>query len=661
MQTISTAKESQFESLWQAYMPDVAWGSLLLAIGIGGGYYLTISSALESSLPYPVATSLCVYLAFASFTVMHDAGHGSIFRANTQLKPLESLIGWMASLPLLIAPYRFFQKIHDRHHAFTNDPDRDPDHYTFANNWFTLVLNCLYIPVKYHVLALTKLRRVKVIRDTYTSTAAYFLVTIGGLVTLTALGFGFEVLCFAIIPNVIAVFLLVMFFDYVPHHPHKSRDRYHDTRIYPSKILNALLLGQNYHLIHHMYPRLPWYTYQAVYHRILPDLEAHNTPIEDISGGIRPRFMKSPHTQSLLDGGRSINMLLEVSQMKALTPDAVSIQFKLPEGERLNYQAGQYITVSKWLAGEQQSRCYSLCSSPNKGELKIAVRKTEKGLVSNFLNQDLKVGDELIVEGPFGDFVYPFAEAKQVDHLVLIAGGSGITPILSIVETALGEGSSASILLIYACRNRDSIMFFEDLERLKQAHRDRLTVRYVVGQGSDQSSAQDRVQALDLHGRLDAPLMKQLLPELSDSKQTGVIQNTEFYICGPEGLKNGVLDLLEKACVCDERVHVEQFVSTLTQPMGTLYPVNVSLADGNRHTLSVASNQTVLEVAKAEGVQLPHACGSGTCGSCKFKVEQGAVATIPDTIPGITLEEKQAGFTLACQCHPLQNLLLSEV
>ncbi|WP_197466109.1 fatty acid desaturase, partial [Oleiphilus sp. HI0080] len=94
------------------------------------------------------------------------------------------------------------------------------------------------------------------IRSTYKSTACYFTAVVSGLLILTALGYGFEIVAFVIIPNIIAVLALALFFDYIPHHPHKSRSRYHDTRIYPGTLLNVLLLGQNYHLIHHMYPRL---------------------------------------------------------------------------------------------------------------------------------------------------------------------------------------------------------------------------------------------------------------------------------------------------------------------------------------------------------------------------------------------------------------------
>ncbi len=484
MQTLDVKNTKNYASVWQDHAPDIAWGTIVLFVAYLLAYYLTISSAMDGSLPYLAASLLCSALVYVGFTIMHDAGHGSIIRMGSPFKPVENMMGWVSSLTFLLVPYVFFQKIHDRHHAFTNDPDRDPDHYYLAGTWFGVVLNCLFLPIQYFILSATKMRHIKAISDTFLSTLVYQCVVISALGALTYLGYGTEVLYFVLIPLPLAVFVIAMTFDYVPHHPHKSLDRFHDTRIYPSKLLNILMLGQNYHLIHHMYPRLPWYKYQEVYNQILPYLEANGAPIEDLAGGIRPGFMKSPNANNLLDGGKALNMVLKVASVDRLTNDAVAVTFQLPAGETLHYQAGQYITVSKWLNGEQQTRCYSLCTSPNvsgqKGELKVGVRHTPKGLVSGFINEALKTGEELIVKGPFGDFVYPPKRAKgqvaHIDNLVLIAAGSGITPVLSILQTALNESNSSAIHLIYASRSRSSMMFLHQIEVLLASNPKRLKV-----------------------------------------------------------------------------------------------------------------------------------------------------------------------------------------
>jgi ferredoxin-NADP reductase/fatty acid desaturase len=644
----STAKN--YTTLWQESMPNIAWGTLALLFGVSSAYVLVITSALAGSMPYPLATFICTYLCFASFTVQHDASHGNIFGMGSPLKFLEDIFGWIASVPLLVSPYRLFKTIHDRHHAFTNDPERDPDHFTFGTKWYQILLNTYYMPLKYHIMAFTTLGHIKIFRDTYASTAVYLLLVLGSLIALVLNGYVIEVVNFAIIPTLITTFLLVMFFDYVPHHPHKSQDRYHNTRIFPSKLLNILLLGQNYHLIHHMYPRLPWYTYQAVFRKILPDLEAHDAPIEDFGSGLRPGFMKSPNARNLQDGGRSLNILLEVADITPLTEDSVAVSFALPLGEKLAFQAGQYITISKWLAGEQHTRCYSLCSSPNTNLLTIGVRETQNGLISTFLNNDLQVGDELIVQGPFGDFVYPPVSGHNTKTLVLIAGGSGITPILSILGRSLAQPDDMRIHLVYAARSADNIMFFDTLEALRTANPERLTIDYVVNNKDSANYA--------TVGRVNSSLLETVLPMLGKNADKALSDLSEFYVCGPEGLKNEVLSTLKANSIASERVHVEQFVPTITEPQGALHEINITLVDGQQHLLNVASNQTVLEVAKDQGVMLPHACGSGKCGTCKFKVDRGKVCEIPETIPGITSDEQVAGFTLACQCKPKTDLAL---
>lgn len=667
---------TSYDTVWQKSAPTVAWGTVLLFIGCVSGYYFTITSTLNGSLPYWAACLLCVYLAFASFTVLHDAGHGSIIKEGSPLKPLESVMGWIASIPLMTMPFRFFQKIHDRHHAFTNDPERDPDH--FASNesgtWYQVVLNSFYVTFRYHVLAFTKLRNIETINNTYKSTFGYAAIHISVLATLTYFGYGLEVLTIAILPVAIAAFLLVMLFDYLPHYPHSSLDRYHDTRIYPGRLLNLLLLGQNYHLIHHMYPKLPWYKYSEVYRNILPDLEAHDAPIEDIGKGIRPGFLRSPNAMNLLKNGTEVNHVLEVAQVEKLTSDATAVTFDLPSftndnGEQqkdvLNFRAGQYITVSKWLNGEHQTRCYSLCTSPQTsaetGQLTVGIRHTPNGLVSGYMNESLKTGDEIVVKGPFGDFMYPPLNAAFVDcntnvrddhQLVLVAGGSGITPILSILHTALEQENPSQIHLLYTGRNLESMMFSDQIMLLKEKYAGRLNVSYILEQVDSESE--------HLSGRLNQTLLSELLPMLGENTQDASDVSTEFYLCGPEGLKNVVVDSLALAGVAAEKTHAEEFVSTAPTPVGRQHQVDISLANGKKHTLRVASNQTVLEVANAEGICIPHACGNGVCGSCKLSVVAGNVGEIPTSAPGIASSDIDCGFTLSCQCRPLSDISLCE-
>lgn len=656
-----------YDSLWQHHTREVAWGTIALFFGILSGYAIVIISALNGQLHYGFASAVCSVLSFASFTVMHDAGHGSIFRMGSTFKPLETLLGWISSLVLLLIPYHLFQKIHDRHHAFTNEPERDPDHFSFGEKWYQILANSYWVPFQYYLMSVTTLRGQKLFRDTYPSTIAYLCLVYGSLTALTINGFGVEVLTFMVIPTAIALFFLVMFFDYVPHHPHKSLDRMHNTRIFPSKVLNILLLGQNYHLIHHMYPRLPWYQYQGVYRQILPFLEKEGAPIEDLSrllGGPsvpnRPSLLNSPNATALGNNGRRLNMRLSVAAKARLCDDAVELKFALPSGQKLVFLSGQYLMISKWLAGEQQTRCYSICSAPGEQQLAIGIRRTDNGVVSNYINDEIRVGDELIVQGPFGEFTFPPAHNQAIKALVLVAGGSGITPILSILKTFLSEKANGIAHLFYACRNEASIMFYKQIDSLQQQYRGRLTVTYAVP-----GNLGGNIRSVE---RFDRPTLDACFGPLTKTHETTGLGSTastpletDFYVCGPAGLKATVCSLLEDRKVDSERIHVEEFESTLTEPEGEQFPVALNFHTGSSGNVRVASNQTVLEVAKHQNVSVPHACGDGTCGTCKMKVESGVVERIPDAIPGITAFEQDAGFTLACQCKPQGPITLSEI
>lgn len=631
-----------YTKVWQSHIPQIAWGTLLLFIGIAVGYIVVLSSTANDYLPYPIATLMCTYFAFVSFTVLHEAGHGAIFQVDSKLKPFETVIGWIACLPFMIVPYKFFQKIHDRHHAFTNDPDRDPDKFNLGERWYHVVAASIWLPLQYYTLAFTRYRSIQTIRDTWPSTVVYLVLMAALLVMLVWSGYAIELLCFAVIPAVLAMFFLAIFFDYIPHHPHKSLSRYHNTRIYPSSVLNILLLGQNYHLIHHLYPRLPWYTYRNVYMEILPELKKNNAAIENIGHGFRPSFMKSTVMNQLLDYGHAINMLVMVKDIEKLTNDSVAVTLQLPQGESLKFKAGQYITVSKWLNGHHQTRCYSLCDAPGSNTLRIAVKKTTEGLMSGFINQDLKVGDEVVVKGPFGTFVYPpkstgysyNSSTSKIEELVLIAGGSGITPILSIMKTSLAT-SDPLIHLIYASHNHDELMFLKEIDELMSLYTERLKVSYVVSRHSK--------ERLGTHRRLSEKTLTELI-------QFG--GNRHYYICGPIGLKEMTVATLSKNDVEESCVHVEEFTKTVNEPHGEQFNVMILMENNKKHIIKVATNQSILEVANARGIAIPHACGDGTCGSCKCKLRSGKVRQIDASTPGITDLEQAAGYTLACRGFP---------
>lgn len=639
-----------YTTLWQDSVPKVAWGTILLFVGYIVSYIIVIALTTYDVLPYPLASLFCAYLAYVGFTIVHDAGHGSIIAQDSKLKPMESIMGWISGVPLLLIPYSMFKHIHDRHHAYTNDPERDPDHFSFGKKWYQVLLNCLFIPFQYHIMAFTTLKHDPCIKQTHLTSLFYFLF-IGSLITLLlAYGYSKEVIYFLLIPNIFAVLALAMLFDYLPHHPHKSLSRYHNSRVYPSKWLNLLLLGQNYHLTHHMYPKVPWYLYRSVYLKTLPDLASRNAPIENINNGLRANFLKSPHTKSLQPDGRPMNRLLTVSHIEKLTDKSVNIGFELPNDQKLKFNAGQYLTISKCFDGKQVTRCYSICSSPEEHNLTIGVKAIDDGVMSHFLNASLQPSQELIVNGPFGDFIYPAKHGQRTDTLVLIAIGSGITPIFSIIKTALFTHNGPTIELIYAGKNIKNLMFYKQLEQLKLQFGQRLNIHYVLKDASPKANT--------TQSRLNTAYFHSFLSDLFTKNNGITAAYTDVYLCGSTAIENDLLPMCTANMISDTRVHIERFVQSYTEAKGTLHQIKIKLAN-NSHAISVASNQTVLEVALANKIDLPYGCNSGHCGSCKCKVEQGCSTPISDNIAGLTRAEKAAGYVLSCQCRPLENMTIS--
>ena len=308
---VATNNNQHYEQAWQAHAPTVAWGTLLLALSIMLGYIAIGYLLSQQHITYWTATAICTWLCYASFTVMHDAGHGSIFSAHHHCKKLESSLGWLASLPLLMMPYRSFQRLHDRHHSFTNHPKEDPEHFIWHNSVLQVLANTYLIPLQYWHILFRQCSADSPVGTTRRSALIYQCVVLISLATL-AWTSGIAVLFHvAILPMLFTVFLLVMFFDYLPHSfpaflpkilaytsrisskeqtdylKNNSSDqeasmgmkRFSNTRIVPGRWLNILLLGQNYHLVHHLYPRVPWYNYRHLFHDIQPYLVQQNSPI----------------------------------------------------------------------------------------------------------------------------------------------------------------------------------------------------------------------------------------------------------------------------------------------------------------------------------------------------------------------------------------------
>lgn len=631
--------------VWLDYATGVAWGSVALFFGVIFSYAAMITGVATETLGLIPAMLIATLLLYIAFTVLHDAGHGSIAHEVTWMKPVERFMGWSLSLLFLLLPFGLFARLHDYHHAFTNDPDRDPDHWIDGDSWLSATPRAFTIVLRYVYLTATQFRRDPVIAQTHTGSLIYYSCSLSIIAGLVIAGYGLEVLMVGIIPAFFSSYILGMLFDWIPHTPTRQQTRYQNTRSYLFPGAKLITLGQNYHHIHHLYPRVAWYHYDKVFAQIRPELERQQAPIEALFSSELPGLGQSPYARqpSSIDGLHK--MTLDVARITQETEDAVVITFANLNGKPLPFKAGQYITLSKRIDGQDITRCYSICEPPSAGTLSVGVKRVDKGVFSNYLNQQLAVGDQLTVAGPFGDFIFDPSTHPSGQALTLIAAGSGITPIMSILSCALAAGVKSN--LVYLSRSPAQALFNQQLYNLSRQYPQLLQLTEVYTHSPSGSGTQS--------GHLTA---EQLTSILSADTQP---QAARYYICGPEGLKQLAMDCLHSLGVDTQHILTERFTQAESEPSGVLHQVKISMADGSSHSLQVAENQTLVQAANQQGINLPYACGIGQCGSCMLQVTEGESELVSEQPPGLLPGEQASGFTLACQCRPKSDLSLQQV
>ena len=318
---------------------------------------------------------------------------------------------------------------------------------------------------------------------------------------------------------------------------------------------------------------------------------------------------------------------LTVAEVIEETDDSKSIVFEIPEdlAERFEYRSGQFLTLRVTVDGHRLVRCYSLASAPGiDGRHKVTIKRVEGGRVSNWLNDHVAVGDRLEVMHPAGHFCLRERETP----LVLFGGGSGITPIISIIKTAL-EKTSRPIKLIYANRNDRSIIFKEELANLLSSHPDRFEIVHRLD---------------DVHGFVDAARVVQ---------EVGPKTDADFYICGPGPFMNVVESGLASLGIDEDQIFIERFESP--DAAGTPSEVDTSggivvtvALDGNETDIVVGDGETILAAARRAGLEAPFACEEAYCGCCMARVVEGEVEMLMND-GGIDQRQIDDGWILTCQ------------
>lgn len=264
---------------WREHTGGTAWPTLALAAGALALWSAAVIGHATGALPTALAAGLSTLAAYASFTPLHEATHGNV---GGRSRPwLDSVVGWASALPLL-APYPAFRALHLRHHVKTNDPEHDPDMWVAGTGWRVALRCATILPHYYRVFLGPLARDVSSAGRSRPVAIAFLAVLVPALAALAWAGFAPTVAFVVVGPAWIAVGVLAFLFDWLPHHPHARRGRYVDTRAMPSAVLELLLLGQNLHLVHHLWPSVPFYRYGAVFAACREVLEAKGA---DVGGG----------------------------------------------------------------------------------------------------------------------------------------------------------------------------------------------------------------------------------------------------------------------------------------------------------------------------------------------------------------------------------------
>jgi ring-1,2-phenylacetyl-CoA epoxidase subunit PaaE len=338
---------------------------------------------------------------------------------------------------------------------------------------------------------------------------------------------------------------------------------------------------------------------------------------------------------------------LKVNDLRRESADAVSLTFTVPDdlADDYHFAAGQYLTLRTTMDGEEVRRSYSICSGPDDGELRIAVKRIDGGAFSSWAADELKCGDELDVMTPTGRFGVTPSPAEARIH-VGFAAGSGITPILSIVKTVLSREPNSRFFLFYGNRTTAGMLFREALEELKDRYLDRLSVFHVIS-GEEQDIP-------ILEGRLDAEKVTVLLRAMVPAETIDHV-----FVCGPTGMSEEIEAACRTLGIAEERIHVERFVSGLggkPRPKAVV-PASAPpkafaslIIDGKRREVPVAEGEAILDAALRGGVDLPFACKGGMCSTCRAKLVEGKA----EMELNYSLEpwELKAGFILTCQAKP---------
>lgn len=633
-------------------VPALSWpilGIFTFALALFGA---STWAAISDVLPAIATIAASAVAIFVMFTVLHDASHYSI-SSHRWVNVAFGRVAMFFVSPLI--SFKSFSFIHIEHHRNTNDGASDPDHFVSAAPWWQLPIRFPAMDVPYISFLVRNVSRRP--RAEILETVALMAFSVTVIVLAAFAGHLWTLALVYLIPERIAMFVLAWWFDWLPHHgleDTQRENRYRATRnrVGSEWILTPLLLSQNYHLVHHLHPSIPFHRYVATWRRNETAYLERDSAIGTVFGqqldatqyhewkrlngklaALLP--VRMPRSSAARHAG---SYPIPVRSVEPLTNDSVKVSFVVPAHltDQFAFQAGQHLTVKHRIGGKEVRRNYSICTSATSGELAIGVRRIAGGRFSTFAVETLRAGDVLELMTPTGSFGAPLDPLARRHH-VAVAAGSGITPILSIMRTTMEIETESRFTLFYGNRAKDSTMFATELDELEARYADRLRIFHIRSAEAHHPAA--------LRGRIDLAMVHRLL-------ERDLTSIDQWYLCGPGDLVTTMRDDLAAAGVSIERTHLELFRGTNRPTQVNEFPksaLTITLSDAE-HTVELAAGETVLESALKNNIDAPYACLGGACGTCKARITTGAVSMEQNF--ALNTAEVEAGFILTCQSHP---------
>jgi len=636
-------------------VPKLALPTVAIFVGALIAFTSSTVGYVNGWAPLWVTIPVNAAVTFVMFTVVHDASHYSI-SSRGWVNGLFGRMAWLFVAPVVAFPS--FGFIHIQHHRHANDDEEDPDTFASHGSPWSLPMRWSLAEVFYlkYYAPRVRSRPVAEVAETLTM----FALSLTGLAVAVVTGNFWTLAVVFLIPQRIGLTVLAWWFDWLPHHglaDTQRTNRYRATRnrVGAEWLFTPLLLSQNYHLVHHLHPSVPFYRYLRTWKRNEEAYLERNAAISTVFGQqLNPREFREWKQLN----GRLARLLpvrmparsssphgvlhrIPVAAVDPITSDSTLVTFAVPESlqDAFRFEPGQHVTVRTDLGGQGIRRNYSICAPATRAQLRIAVKHIPGGAFSTFVANQLKAGDVLELVTPTGRFGTPL-HPLQRKHYVGLVAGSGITPVLSILATTLEIETESRFTLVYGNRTKESAMFRAELDRLESRYADRLEILHVL--------SREPLHTPELRGRIDQTKLSRWL---TGSLQPDTVD--EWFICGPVEMTTVVRESLIEHRVAPERIHLELFYGYIAAPADerSYHAATVAFTlSGQQDTFDLVPGDSILEGALQRRSDVPYACMGGACGTCRAKLVEGQVDM--DHNFALGKAELDGGYILTCQSHP---------